>query len=119
MDEECGYTPDNVPHGFSFADNNCCLFNSEMYELFGYPILKEVFDKYSPNPGDIRFQHSDSTMGHLLPFFEKLNMTSVNFGPTLKVCEIRKDCPNAVIYGQLAPFTFSRNEEVRMICEFL
>ncbi len=119
LDEEAGYTTESAPHGFGFADDNCCLFNPEMYELFGYPILKGVFDRYSPNPGDNRYQHSDSSMAHLLPFFTKLNMTGVNFGPTLTVKEIREHCPKAVIHGQLAPFTFSRNEEVRLVCEFL
>lgn len=119
LDEEAGYTKDNYPHGFWFADDNCCLFNPEMYELFGYPILKGVFDYYSQNPGDSRYQHSDSAMAHLLPFFEKLGMTGVNFGPTLTVSEIRRYCPKAIIHGQLAPFTFSRNEEVNMICELL
>jgi uroporphyrinogen decarboxylase len=119
LDEEAGYNKDNYPHGFGFADDNCCLFNPEMYELFGYPILKGIFDYYSPNPGDSRYQHSDSAMAHLLPFFEKLGMTGVNFGPTLTVSEIRKYCPKAIIHGQLAPFTFSRNEEVNMVCELL
>ncbi len=119
LDEEAGYTPETAPHGFGFADDNCCLFTPEMYELFGYPILKGMFDRYSPNPEDRRWQHSDSAMAHLLPFFEKLNMTGVNFGHTLTVSEIRRFCPNAIIEGQLAPFTFSRNEEVRMVCELL
>jgi uroporphyrinogen decarboxylase len=119
LDEEAGYTKDNYPHGFGFADDNCCLFNPEMYELFGYPILKGVFDYYSPNHGDSRYQHSDSAMSHLLPFFEKLGMTGVNFGPTLTVSEIRRYCPKAIIHGQLAPFTLSRNEEVNMVCELL
>ncbi|HBC86040.1 MAG TPA: hypothetical protein DCZ94_03710 [Lentisphaeria bacterium] len=119
LDEEAGYTPETAPHGFGFADDNCCLFNPEMYELFGYPILKTLFERYSPNPGDRRYQHSDSAMSHLLPFFTKLNMTGVNFGPSLTVSEIRRHCPNAVIEGQLAPFTFSRNEEVRLVCELL
>lgn len=119
LDEEAGYTPKTAPHGFGFCDDNCCLFNPEMYEIFGYPILKAVFERYSPDPKDDRYQHSDSAMSHLLPFFTKLNMTGVNFGPTLSVREIRENCPRTVIYGQLAPFTFSRNEEVRMICEFL
>ena len=35
------------------------------------------------------------------------------------VDEIRRHNPNAVIEGQLAPFTYSRNEEVNMVAEFL
>jgi uroporphyrinogen decarboxylase len=58
-------------------------------------------------------------MGHLLPLLGKLNLTGTNFGPTLTVSEIREHLPRAVIDGQLAPFTFSRNEEPGIIAEFL
>lgn len=109
MDEEAGYTPETAPHGFAFSDDNSCLLNPEMYELFGYPILKAMFERYSPNPEDRRYQHSDSAMGHLLPILGRLDMTGVNFGPTLTVSQIREHLPRAVIEGQLAPFTFSRN----------
>ncbi len=111
LDEEAGYSPETAPKGFSFFDDNCCLFNPEMYELFGYPVLKGIFERYSPSPGDSRYQHSDSNMVHLLPQLGCLGVTGVNFGPTLSVLEIREHCPKAVIYGQFAPFTFSRNEE--------
>ena len=43
----------------------------------------------------------------------------VNFGPNVMVDEIRAYMPNAVIYGALAPFTYSRNEEVNIVAEFL
>ena len=119
MDEEAGFTNATAPRGFGFADDNCCMLNPEMYELFGYPILKEVFERYSPDPNDGRSQHSDSNMAHLLPILGRLNLTWVNFGPTLTVAEIRRHCPKAVILGQLAPFTFSRNEEENIIREFL
>ena len=68
---------------------------------------------------DERFQHSDSAMGHLLPLLGRLNLTGVNFGPKLTVAEIREHLPRAVIHGQLAPFTYSRNEEENMVAEFL
>lgn len=119
LDEEAGDTPETAPHGFYFADDNCCLLTPDMYEFFGFPVLEAVFSRYSPNPGDARYQHSDSAMAHLLPLFGRLNMTGVNFGPTVRVDEIRAHLPHAVIYGQLAPFTFSRNEEAGMIAEFL
>jgi uroporphyrinogen decarboxylase len=119
LDEEAGYTPETAPHGFGFADDNCMLLSPELYEFFGYPILKGVFDRYSPNPGDRRGQHSDSEMGHLLPVLGRLRFTDVNFGPRLTVSQIREHCPRAVILGQLAPFTYSRNEEENMVAEFL
>ncbi|MBI3923026.1 MAG: hypothetical protein HY318_16520 [Armatimonadetes bacterium] len=119
LDEEAGYTLDTAPRGFSFADDNCALLNREMYEFFGYPILKGLFDRYSPDPKDYRGQHSDSDMTHLLPVLGNLNLTWANFGPTVMVGDIREHLPNAVIHGQLAPFTFSRNEEVNIVAEFL
>jgi uroporphyrinogen decarboxylase len=120
LDEEAG--PDAVAaakKAFYFADDNCCLMTPDMYELFGYPILKAVFAKYAPGPGDLRYQHSDSAMGHLLPLLGRLDMTWANFGPTIRVEEIRRHLPHAIIEGQLAPFTFSRNQEEQIVREFL
>ncbi len=119
LDEQAGYTPETAPHGFSFADDNCMMLNAEMYEFFGYPILKGIFDRYSPNPEDRRYQHSDSEMAHLLPVLSKVDLTGTNFGPQLTVTEIRQYLPRAEIGGQLAPFTFSRNEEVNIVAEFI
>jgi len=119
LDEEAGYTVKDAPHGFWFADDNCCLLTPEMYEFFGYPILKGVFERYCPDPKDIRYQHSDSDMAHLLPILAKTGMNSVNFGPNVMITEIRKHMPKAVIRGQLAPFTYSRNESVNIVLEFL
>lgn len=115
--EEAGYTPENFPHGFAFFDDNCCLLNAEMYESFGYPILKKVFDHCSPNPGDNRFQHSDSAMEHLLPILARLNFTGCNFGPTVTVDKIRKYMKTTRIDGVLAPFTFMNNDEEKIIAE--
>lgn len=114
---EAGLTMETAPHGFSFADDDCNLFTPDMYEAFGYPVLKEVFSVCSPNPEDNRYQHSDSAMGHLLPILGRLNLTGCNFGPTVKVEDIRHYMPNTRIDGQLAPFTFMRNNEDEIIAE--
>jgi uroporphyrinogen decarboxylase len=119
LDEEAGFTPETAPRGFSWADDNCAVLTPEMYAFFGQPILEAVFRRYAPEPGDRRFQHSDSDMGHLLPVLAPLRFTAVNFGPRVMVSEIREHMPGTVIQGQLAPFTFSRNEEVNMVAEFL
>ena len=116
MDEEAGVTP--ATHlGYGFADDNCCLLSPEMYALFGYPVLKAVFQHFSPNPGDQRYQHSDSAMGHLLPLLGQLNLTGVNFGPTVLVDQIRRHMPHTCIDGCLAPFTFMRNDAAQIISE--
>ncbi len=120
MDQEAGWTPDcDWGRGFGFADDNCALLTPDMYELFGYPILKAVFDRYAPLPGDNRFQHSDSDMGHLLPILGRLNFSGVNFGPNIRVRDIREHLPKAVIYGTLAPFTFSRDNHETIVRETL
>jgi uroporphyrinogen decarboxylase len=117
LDEEAGFTPRTAPRGWGWADDNCCLLNPAMYEFFGYPILKGVFDVYSPEPAHSRYQHSDSDMAHLLPILGRLGLTGANFGPPLSVSQIREHLPKAEIHGQLAPFTFSRNEEVNIVAE--
>lgn len=119
LDTEAGFAPGQAPRGWGWADDNCCLFTPAMYEAFAMPILRAVFGVYAPAPGDWRYQHSDSAMGHLLPLLGTLDMKGLNLGPTLSVAEIRAHCPRAVIHGQLAPFTYSRNEEANLVAEFL
>ena len=119
LDEEAGFAPEDAPRGFYWCDDNCAMLTADMYEFFGYPILKGIFDRYAPDERDMRGQHSDSDMAHLLPILGRLNLTAVNFGPKVMVDEIRAHLPHAVIHGQLAPFTFSRNEEVNIVAEFL
>lgn len=119
LDDEAGLTPEEAQGGWNWADDNCCLFNAEMYEAFAMPIHRAVFGRYAPQPSHRRYQHSDSNMAHLLPLLAELDLTGTNFGPTLTVAEIREHCPHAVIDGQMAPFTYSRNEEANIVAEFL
>ena len=119
LDAEAGYGKGGAPGGFQFNDDQCAMLNPAMYELFGWPILKALFDRLSPNPKDHRGQHSDSAMGHLLPLLGKLDLTYANFGPTLTVTRIRDHLPHAVIHGQLAPYTYSRNDAEGIVLECL
>ena len=116
-DQEAGKTPETRSHGYSFADDNCCMLTPELYELFGYPILERVFATFSPDPEDTRYQHSDSAMGHLLPLLGRLNLTGCNFGPTVLVDEIRRYLPKARIDGCIAPYTLMRNETEGLIAQ--
>ncbi|MCC6679778.1 MAG: hypothetical protein IT445_02645 [Phycisphaeraceae bacterium] len=118
-DEEAGYSPQDAPRGWSFHDDNCALLNAEMYEFFALPITTAVYGRYCPDSGDWRYHHSDSAMAHQLPNLAKAGVTVVNLGPTLTVREIRQQLPRAAIHGQLAPFTYSRNEQANMVAEFL
>ena len=113
MDAESG----SEEYGFYFSDDNCCMLNLEMYEYFGYPILKKVFDRFCPDPEHMRFQHSDSAMEHLLPILSRLNFKEVNFGPTVTIDKIREYMPNSMISGCIAPYTFMKNKNEHIIAE--
>lgn len=118
MDGEAGVKPEERgKYGFSFMDDNCCLLTPDMYELFGYPVLRDVFAHFAPGKNDRRYQHSDSPMGHLLPILGRVGLNAVNFGPTVLIPEIRKHLPKARIDGCLAPFTFMRNDEADIIAQ--
>lgn len=116
-DAACGYTEENHPHGYGFWDDNCCLLTPDMYETFAFPILKKVFDYYSPNESDRRYQHSDSPMEHIVPILARLNLTGCNFGPTVLVDHIRKYMPRTRIDGCISPITFMSNDEDAIIAE--
>jgi uroporphyrinogen decarboxylase len=111
--------PDGKPvrGGFWFCDDNCCLLTPDMYAAFGQPVLQAVFGEFASEPGDMRYQHSDSDMGHLLPLLAATGLTRVNFGPTVRFAAIRAAMPRAVVEGTLAPFTFMRNDEAAILAE--
>lgn len=91
--------------GMAWLDDNCALLSPQLYEEFCFPCLKAVTEAFAQNPEDIRFQHSDSAMGHLLPILARLNLHGVNFGPTVDAASIRAAMPQTVVHGQVAPFT--------------
>ncbi len=119
LDTEAGRAGEAEPRGWYWLDDNCCLLNPAMYEFYGLPIVQALFGRYAPAPADNRGQHSDSDMAHLLPLLARCNLHNCNFGPTLTVRQIHEHMPRTVIQGQLAPFTYSRNEEVNMVAELL
>jgi uroporphyrinogen decarboxylase len=98
-------TGNDVRAGYQFNDDNCYLFPPAQYERFCAPVLERVFAEFAPLPEHKRYQHSDSAMGHLMGILNGLGVNRVNFGPTLHPAEIRKAMPDAVIYGQIPPFT--------------
>lgn len=93
----------NTVPGWWIADDNCALFNRELYREFCFPVLQQVMDAMAP--GDAcRFQHSDSAMGHLLDDQRELGIKEVNYGPTVDAALIREKMPDAMIHGHMPPF---------------
>ncbi len=94
----------NTELGWSILDDNSALFNRALYQEFCVPVLQRVMDALAP--GDARrYQHSDSAMGHLLEEQYALGIREVNYGPTVDAALIRQKMPDAMIHGQMPPFT--------------
>lgn len=91
--------------GYWLTDDNSYLFPPAQYERFCAPFLDRLFKEFAPDPKHTRFQHSDSSMGHLMGILNDLGVNDVNFGPSIHPLEIRKAMPKAYIQGQIPPFT--------------
>jgi uroporphyrinogen decarboxylase len=88
--------------GWWITDDNSALFNRRLYHEYCFPVLAAVLDAFAPNNA-YRYQHSDSSMGHLLDEQHTLGINSVNYGPDVDAALIRQKLPEAVINGQLPP----------------
>lgn len=118
------------------TDDNCALFNRKLYRQYCVPVLQTVLDEFAPLPpveqrtsfavetgprqarpaSVYRYQHSDSSMAHLLDEQRTLGMTSVNYGPDVDPALIREKLPDAIINGQIPPFLLRNgsDEDVRL-----
>ena len=94
---------ENKQPGWWITDDNCALFNPKLYQEYCVPVLDKVLSAMAPDNA-IRYQHSDSAMGHLLDFQYNLGIREVNYGPEVDVALIREKIPDAMIYGHIPPF---------------
>ncbi len=119
FEEEAGIEKIRKNHyAFRFNDDNCSLLTEELYEEFAFPVLKRIFEATCPDR-DVycRYQHSDSAMAHLIPVLSRLDLTAVQFGPTVLLDQIRKYMPNTRVDGCLDPMHLMNNEEEKIIAE--
>ncbi len=93
----------NSEPGWWITDDNCALMNVELYREYCAPVLREVLGAMAP-AGSRRYQHSDSSMGHLLEEQAALGINSVNYGPEVDPGLIREKLPEAEINGHMPPF---------------
>ena len=96
-------TDNNNEGGYQINDDNCYLFPPQQYQRLCAPFMEKIFAEFAPEPGDRRHQHSDSSMGHLMPILRDLGVNQVNLGPELHPLEIREAMPETVICGQTPP----------------
>ncbi len=93
----------NTDLSWWITDDNCALFNRELYREYCFPVLRQVLEQMAPGENAYRYQHSDSAMGHLLEQQAELGINAVNYGPTVDCGLIREKMPAAYIHGQTPP----------------
>ncbi len=92
----------NHETGWWITDDNSALFSPNLYAKYCVPVLERLLDAMAPGDG-VRYQHSDSSMGHLLDYQLALGINEVNYGPDVDAAYIREKMPEAWIRGQLPP----------------
>ena len=111
----------NIQPGWWITDDNSTLFSPSLYREFCYPVLDRVLNALAPGDA-LRYQHSDSAMGHLLEMQYQLGIRSVNYGPEVDAGLIREKMPEALINGQLPPFLLRNGSpsaiQERIIADF-
>jgi uroporphyrinogen-III decarboxylase len=93
----------NTLPGWWITDDNCALFNRTLYQEYCTPVLERVMDSMAPD-GALRYQHSDSAMGHLLDIQYQLGIREVNYGPEVDAALIRYKMPETMVNGHIPPF---------------
>ena len=93
----------NRHEGWWITDDNSALFSPVLYRRYCFPVLEKVMAELAPGPA-VRYQHSDSAMGHLMDQQRELGISQVNYGPEVDVAAIRAALPRALILGQMPPF---------------
>ena len=105
----------NTTPSWWITDDNSALFNKKIYREYCVPILQKVLAAMAPGETTYRYQHSDSSMGHLLDYQRELGINSVNYGPDVDCGYIREEMPDALINGQTPPMLVRNGspEEIR------
>ena len=108
-------TDNKLSNEYSIYDDNCYLFPPAQYEIYCAPVLRRLFSEFAPGTDDKRYQHSDSAMGHLMEILRDTGVNQVNLGPTIHPLDIRKAMPEAIIFGQMPPFSLRNGKAEEII----
>jgi uroporphyrinogen decarboxylase len=90
-------------HGLSFASDVAGMVSPDLYRDFIMQAEKELYDMFSPNPGDSRYYHADSHMLHHLESLREIGVNRVNIDPYIEPKQILEKMPDVVVHGQIPP----------------
>ena len=87
----------NTQPGWWITDDNCALFNRKLYKNYCVPVLESVLEVMAPGDAS-RYQHSDSSMAHLMA------ISASRLGSTLMALRISKvTLPMWLRYSTFSP----------------
>ncbi len=90
------------PLTLAIANDMAGMVSPDMYATFFKPVEKRLFNALCPARAG-RFYHADSKMNHQLDHLRDLNLSMVNFGPSLNVKEILEKLPDCIVAGHIPP----------------
>ena len=92
--------------GLIIANDDLWLLSPELYSRFCLEPELRLYDHYTESLWDMRGYHSDSRCDHHFPALRELQLTDINLAPSATVESLRREFPESVIHGQIAPLPF-------------
>ncbi len=89
--------------GVSLFDDVAGLISPHHFERFFLPVYEKIYGELAPGPDDDRFYHNDAKVAHLLGFLSNLGVNGINPDPETDPALIRRELPEAIIYGCMPP----------------
>jgi len=89
--------------GVGVFDDVGGLVSPRIFGRFFLPVYEKIYGELAPGPDDDRFLHNDARVAHLLGFCRDLGINGINPDPETDPAEIRRQLPDAMIYGCVPP----------------
>jgi uroporphyrinogen decarboxylase len=89
--------------GVSLFDDVVGQISPRHFERFFLPVYEKIYGELAPGPDDDRFYHNDAKVAHLLRFLRHLGVNGINPDPETDPALIRRELPEAIIYGCVPP----------------
>ena len=102
--------------GVGVFDDVAGLLSPELFERFLLPAYRYIYSELAPHPQDDRFLHNDAAVAHLLPYFRELGVNGINPDPDTPPALIRRELPQAILYGAVPPLLLRNGSPEEVFC---